>query len=147
MFAPRPSHRAAASPRSAGTSTSHPPNARLLPDLLGCIMLHTRADPLLFFGVVTQSLTRRSTTVQKVGSACVMIDVFLSEPKVNRDCEHTSEIVQESTAAWSLSGLSSQSLAQLLIHSSTVANGHQANDSYSLINGINDAKAANAILS
>lgn len=41
--------------------------------------------------------------------------------------------------------LSSKLLGQLLIHMSTVADGHQANDPCFLIDGIDDAKAANAI--
>jgi hypothetical protein len=45
------------------------------------------------------------------------------------------------------SSRSSKTLGQLLIHMPTLTDGHQANDSCSLIDGIDDAKAANAILS
>lgn len=45
------------------------------------------------------------------------------------------------------SDLVSQLLGQLFIDGSTVANGHQANDSCFLMYGIDDTKAANAILS
>ena len=61
--------------------------------------------------------------------------------------ERISEMVRESTGEWLFSGLSSKPVGQFLIHISTVANGHQANDSCLLIDGIGDAKAANAILS
>lgn len=36
-------------------------------------------------------------------------------------------------------------LGQLLTHMSTVVDGHQANDPYFLIDGIDDAKSANTI--
>ena len=61
--------------------------------------------------------------------------------------ERISEMVRESTEEWLFSGLSSKPVGQLLIHISTVANGHQANGVSFLIGGIDDAKAANAILS
>jgi hypothetical protein len=58
-----------------------------------------------------------------------------------------SEMVRESTDESLGSGLLSEPLGQLLIHRSTVTNGHQANGSCFLMNGIDDAKTANAILS
>lgn len=45
------------------------------------------------------------------------------------------------------SGLASNLLGQLLIHGSTVADGHQTNDSRLLMHGIDDAKTADAIFS
>ncbi len=45
------------------------------------------------------------------------------------------------------SSRSSKSLGQLLIHLPAVADGHQANEPCFLIDGIDDAKTANAILS
>lgn len=41
--------------------------------------------------------------------------------------------------------LATKLVGQLFIHISTVANGHQADDSSFLLNGIDDAKSANAI--
>ncbi len=58
-----------------------------------------------------------------------------------------SAMVRKSTHESLFSGLSSKPLDQLLIHSSTVTHSHQANDSCFLMNGIDDAKAANPILS
>ena len=60
--------------------------------------------------------------------------------------ELISERVGESTDKTLFFGSSSKSLRQLLMHGSTIINGHQANDAFFLINGIGDAKAAHAIL-
>lgn len=59
----------------------------------------------------------------------------------------TFTFVKEATGEWLFSGLSSKPLGEFLIHISTVGNGHQSNDSCPLMHGIDNAKAANAILS
>ena len=61
--------------------------------------------------------------------------------------ERISEMVRESTGVVLFPDLASKPVGQLFIHISTVANGHQADDSSFLLNGIDDAKAANAIFS
>jgi hypothetical protein len=57
------------------------------------------------------------------------------------------EMTAESTGVVLFPGLASKSVGQLFIRISTVADGHQADDSSFLLNGIDDAKAANAIFS
>jgi len=62
-------------------------------------------------------------------------------------CELISEMLRQSTDKSLSSGLSTNPLRQLIIiHSSTVAHGHQANNSCFLMNSIDDAKPTNAIL-
>lgn len=61
--------------------------------------------------------------------------------------ERKSEMVRAPIGKWLISGLPSNLLGQLLIHKSTVADSHQANDSHLLMNGIDDAKTADAIFS
>ena len=58
-----------------------------------------------------------------------------------------SERVRGATGVVLFTGLASKSVGQLFIHIATVADGHQADDSSFLLNGIDDAKAANAIFS
>ena len=53
---------------------------------------------------------------------------------------------RESTNDCLLLSLSENSLGQRLIHRSPVSYGHEANDSSLVIDRIDDAKAANAIL-
>ena len=57
------------------------------------------------------------------------------------------ERVRRATGVVLFPKLATKLVGQLFIHISTVANGHQADDSSFLLNGIDDAKAANAIFS
>jgi hypothetical protein len=55
------------------------------------------------------------------------------------------EVVRESTEESLFSGLLSKPLSQLLIHRLAVPHGYEPNDSFLLINAIDDVKPANAI--
>ena len=57
------------------------------------------------------------------------------------------EMTAESTGVVLFPDLASKPVGQLFVHISTVADGHQANDSFFLFNGIDAMKATNAILS